>query len=249
MLRSQVNPFATRYVQPGMVAWFAAGTQSLATLERRFTDELGCRAAIVGPHGSGKSTLLEHLVPRLGRVRYREAAALPHEVPIVPTVSRPTFSNAAARGQFSPCTQDLPSKCPQTPRSITWLALRRGAQAAQRVALSRQHWQPGSLLVLDGFEQLSGWTQWRTIHATRRRRMGLLVTSHARLALNKLVQTETSLALVQHVIDRAQENAGVTSPPELSSPPLIAQLLQEEGGNVREVLMRLYDRVHAGLPK
>jgi hypothetical protein len=117
------------------------------------------------------------------------------------------------------------------------------------VALTRARWQAGSLLVLDGFEQLNRWTQWRIIFSTRQRGVGLLVTSHRRVALRTLVQTTASVALVQHVIRFAQENAGVELPPDFAPPPLIAQLLQEEGGNVREVLMRLYDKAYAALPR
>lgn len=60
------NPFATRFVRPGELAWIASGhDDSLAVLADRFQRRFHCRAAIVGPHGSGKSTLLEHLVPLL----------------------------------------------------------------------------------------------------------------------------------------------------------------------------------------
>lgn len=60
------NPFATRFVRPGELAWLATGQDdSLAVLADRFQRQFQCRAAIVGPHGSGKSTLLEHLVPLL----------------------------------------------------------------------------------------------------------------------------------------------------------------------------------------
>lgn len=60
------NPFATRFVRPGELAWIATcHDDSLAALADCFQRQFKCRAAIVGPHGSGKSTLLEHLVPLL----------------------------------------------------------------------------------------------------------------------------------------------------------------------------------------
>ncbi len=60
------NPFATRFVRPGELAWIATGhDESLAALADSFQRQFHYRAAIVGPHGSGKSTLLEHLIPLL----------------------------------------------------------------------------------------------------------------------------------------------------------------------------------------
>lgn len=58
------NPFATRFIRPGALAFrFARGDSAEALLERfRAT---GSRGQIVGPHGSGKSTLLETLRPLL----------------------------------------------------------------------------------------------------------------------------------------------------------------------------------------
>ncbi|MFM1905023.1 MAG: hypothetical protein RLZZ440_2923 [Planctomycetota bacterium] len=57
-----LNPFATRFTQPGQIVPVDAAGQpvDLAALLERL-DCLGGRAAIVGPHGSGKSTLLAHL--------------------------------------------------------------------------------------------------------------------------------------------------------------------------------------------
>jgi energy-coupling factor transporter ATP-binding protein EcfA2 len=60
------NPFATRFVRPGEIAWVATGhDDSLTALADSFQTRFRRRAAIVGPHGSGKSTLLEHLIPLL----------------------------------------------------------------------------------------------------------------------------------------------------------------------------------------
>lgn len=57
-----VNPFATRFTQPGQIVPVDADGRPVdlvALLDR--LDSLGGRAAIAGPHGSGKSTLLARL--------------------------------------------------------------------------------------------------------------------------------------------------------------------------------------------
>jgi hypothetical protein len=57
-----VNPFATRFTQPGEIVPVDTDGRSvdLAALLDRL-GSLGGRAALVGPHGSGKSTLLARL--------------------------------------------------------------------------------------------------------------------------------------------------------------------------------------------
>lgn len=69
------NPFATKFVSPGAIAWQANRGPEIVSLRDRFLDRLNRRGALVGPHGSGKSTLLEHLVPYLGRLRFRRDAS------------------------------------------------------------------------------------------------------------------------------------------------------------------------------
>ncbi len=65
------NPFATRFVAPGIIPWVAVdqGAPSLELLAARLTQDFRNRAEIVGPHGSGKSTLMRHLAENLGGVR------------------------------------------------------------------------------------------------------------------------------------------------------------------------------------
>lgn len=58
------NPFASRYVRPGVLAYDFAARTSAATLVDRFL-ATGRRAQIVGRHGSGKSTLLAELADEL----------------------------------------------------------------------------------------------------------------------------------------------------------------------------------------
>ncbi len=59
------NPFSTRYIAPGAIAYqFFEGT-TLSDLATRFCETPRAWFAIVGPHGSGKSTLVESLIPEI----------------------------------------------------------------------------------------------------------------------------------------------------------------------------------------
>jgi hypothetical protein len=60
--RRTTNPFATRWVRPGVIPYcFADGTNAAALVEK--LKENHWRGAILGAHGSGKSTLLAALIP------------------------------------------------------------------------------------------------------------------------------------------------------------------------------------------
>lgn len=54
------NPFSTRYVRPGAIAYFFAADENAENLVSRLA-AAGWRGQIVGPHGSGKSSLLAAL--------------------------------------------------------------------------------------------------------------------------------------------------------------------------------------------
>ena len=55
------NPFSTRFIRPGAVAYKLSPHHDLGDLAARF-ETLGRAGQIVGPHGSGKSTLLADLI-------------------------------------------------------------------------------------------------------------------------------------------------------------------------------------------
>ncbi|QDU23404.1 P-loop NTPase family protein [Urbifossiella limnaea] len=60
----RVNPFSTRFVEPGAIPYRLPGGAELDALVTRF-EAAGSWSEVVGPHGSGKSTLLASLLPRL----------------------------------------------------------------------------------------------------------------------------------------------------------------------------------------
>lgn len=242
MTQLAVNPFATRYVRPGQLAWIGSGTDALDRLASKFSQSMNSRAAIIGPHGSGKSTLLAHLVPLLGKVEHYEPA---DPASVVTTAAQL-------------------SRSPQLPtRPVIWLALRRkkfppsvgtvqistaSKSPLKQIWASRKYWQRGGLLVLDGFEQLPLAMQWYTILHTRVRSMGLLVTAHHDVALKTLLRTEISLDLAREVVVQVFQNQGRAAPQEFLAEPFLQSLLAEERGNLREVLMRLYDIAASDLP-
>src|SRR5581483_12050635 len=57
----RVNPFSTRFIQPGAIPFHFPTPDGLAAIVRRL-EGAGGRGQIIGPHGSGKSTLLAALL-------------------------------------------------------------------------------------------------------------------------------------------------------------------------------------------
>jgi energy-coupling factor transporter ATP-binding protein EcfA2 len=58
------NPFCTRRIRPGALAFQFPAGETAASLIKRLSAN-GWRGAIIGPHGSGKTTLLETLIPEI----------------------------------------------------------------------------------------------------------------------------------------------------------------------------------------
>jgi hypothetical protein len=102
------------------------------------------------------------------------------------------------------------------------------------------NWRPprgAQLLALDGAEQL-GPLAWRWVRArTRLARCGLLVTSHRDLGLPLLHKTSMDPSLARRVLGELL--AGKQAPPSEAE---VARLLAHHRGNLRDVLLALYER-------
>ncbi len=61
MTTSGSNPFSTKFVQPGALAYQRCDGGSIEQLVDDFDERCGGWASIIGPHGSGKSTLIATL--------------------------------------------------------------------------------------------------------------------------------------------------------------------------------------------
>ncbi|NQT17064.1 MAG: hypothetical protein HQ582_30180 [Planctomycetes bacterium] len=94
----------------------------------------------------------------------------------------------------------------------------------------------GTVVIVDGYEQLAPWRRFRLKRSCRRRGLGLLVTSHASMGLPDLARTTTSLALAQRLVDRLLPQSSATITPDD-----IHDRFKRHRGNLREVLFDLYD--------
>jgi hypothetical protein len=187
--RASHNPFATRYIRPGALAYLFPAETSLPTLINKLRSN-HWRGEIVGPHGVGKSTLLAALLP--------EIAAQGREVIAVTLHAR---------------ERRLPADMP----GWKW-------------------WNQQSVIVIDGYEQLSIWSRMVLFWQIWLRGAGLLITTHKSFGLPTLIelipQAATAIAVVRALGVSEQQIDDVC----------IQQTLQATHGDVREMLFQLYDR-------
>ncbi|MBX7166940.1 MAG: hypothetical protein K1X74_11470 [Pirellulales bacterium] len=189
------NPFATRHVRPGRLAFRfpAMATATVASL-RAALESCGGWGQIIGPHGSGKSTLLAELARDLQDAGHAVQQFEMHDG------QRRLPGRVAARG--------------------------RGGQR--------------SMILVDGYEQLSTWSRTKLKWTCRRRGHGLLVTAHTDCGLPTLWQTGVDPDLAWQVVRALLPPGDSTIGREEVAAALIARR-----GNLRDVLMDLYDRYEA----
>lgn len=222
------NPFATRFVEPGKIPW--AGEESLEVLASRFND-LGRRAAIVGQHGTGKSTLLEHLVPIV-------AARSDGDAPVACVQFGPKASSRA-RGSSLETTNGG--------GQVAWLKLRKGPDLVHVIHEAESALHSHSLWIIDGYEQLSWFRRWRVLASTKRHDVDVLVTTHSdSWLLPTLLTTHVSLEIARKVIQNViRVNSSVADEKRDSferwSNNQLEFALEKHQGNLREVLMDMYD--------
>jgi hypothetical protein len=95
---------------------------------------------------------------------------------------------------------------------------------------------PESVLVVDGYEQLSRWSRLRTRRYCRRLHCGLIVTAHAPVGLPDLFHASPTFPLVQEVVGRLLQGR-----PMPWSDQELRDRFERHQGNVRELLFELYD--------
>ena len=95
--------------------------------------------------------------------------------------------------------------------------------------------QADTIVIIDGFEQLSTWSRWRVRRFCRRRGAGLLVTAHASVGLKTLAVTAVDARTAAAVFHWLVPDAVRLSEADL------AAALAAHPTNLRDVLDALYD--------
>jgi ABC-type cobalamin/Fe3+-siderophores transport system ATPase subunit len=93
-----------------------------------------------------------------------------------------------------------------------------------------------SVVVIDGFEQLSRWSRWRLRRHVKRIKSKLVVTSHVDVGFTTLHETKVDQKIVRCVV-----RSLVGDRHEYTSRELVNLLMADHGQNLREILFELYD--------
>ena len=94
----------------------------------------------------------------------------------------------------------------------------------------------GTLVIIDGYEQLCTWSRWMIRSRCYRNGFGLLVTSHRPVSnLPILFKTSTTIELAEQLVEDLYPNSDLGQ----HTPPLF----RKHAGNMREVFFELYDVV------
>jgi energy-coupling factor transporter ATP-binding protein EcfA2 len=92
-----------------------------------------------------------------------------------------------------------------------------------------------TVIMIDGYEQLGLWSRWRLHRFYRRRKCGLLVTSHRSVGLPLVLETFTTPELAEQLVNRLTHGEARIDRGEIA-----ARLLARQG-NMRELLFDCYD--------
>jgi len=187
--QSSENPFCSRRVRPGGIAYLFAPGESAAGLVDRLRRN-GWWGQIVGLHGSGKSALLAALTPAIETAGRRALLVELHD-------GQRRLPPDFARG--------LDADCP-------------------------------TVLIIDGYEQLSLWQRLRLRRFCRRSGLGLLLTAHSPVGLPDLWHTSVTPELARRIVEQLQRG----QPARITAEDVAARFARH-GGDLREMLFDLYD--------
>jgi energy-coupling factor transporter ATP-binding protein EcfA2 len=95
---------------------------------------------------------------------------------------------------------------------------------------------PFDLVMVDGYEQLNRFRRYRLRAFCQNQGVGLVVTSHKSVRMPELFRTAVQVGLAQRIVANLQGRG-----PSVITPEEIVERFSHHQGNLREVLMDLYD--------
>ena len=121
-------------------------------------------------------------------------------------------------------------------RQIALYELHDGQRRLPTAAGEIDLWNENTVVIADGYEQLSWWSRRSLKAACRRALCGLLVTSHEDVGLTPLYQTLPDESIAQQIVSRLMQG----HPPVISADDVTEHFAYCRD-NIREMLFELYD--------
>lgn len=121
-------------------------------------------------------------------------------------------------------------------RQVRAFTLHRGESRLPVAGTDLKNWDSNTQLVIDGYEQLGGWTRTLISRICRQQGCGLILTSHEPMGFPRLYETGSTLPMVQHLVRDLQRYSG----PRVTDAD-VTRSFERQHGNVREVFFELYD--------
>lgn len=222
------NPFSSRFLRPGEIPyqWFdskpingESSNKTWSEVSQKFLEACKGRACIWGPHGSGKSTFLHAFLPRVSKLE-------------------------ACFGWTEPLQFDLEEsqkRLQGIELSARLFRMTKDGSTSDILQKDVAHWNQHTLIVIDGYEQLSWLRRWWLRYQVLSKSIRLLVTSHrpSRFypTLVRTTVTEESVEwLIRHLM---QAEPGVAE--KILSSQNYRDARSKWGDNAREILFEIYD--------
>jgi hypothetical protein len=129
----------------------------------------------------------ERLVARLAELNWRGAIVGPH-----------------GSGK-STLLESLRPELSRAGRRVVHFALHDGERSLPPTPRESRSWNKNTVVIVDGYEQLSVWNRWRLERRQRRIGCGLLVTSHGPTRLPELYRSAVDCELLERIVERVVE--------------------------------------------
>jgi len=130
---------------------------------------------------------------------------------------------------------DLVPACEARGKQVCRRQLRDGTSSLPISSTEANQWSPKTLVVIDGYEQLSRVSRWRLHRWVGRSGCGLLVTVHRAVRLSVLFRTTVSIESTRQIVSQLLDDDSCISLEDITT------AYERCNGNVREVLFSLYD--------